>query len=33
MSVYEVHIGSWKRKTARKKDGYYTYMEAAHEAG
>ena len=31
MSVYEVHIGSWKKKNRQEKDGYYTYMEAAHE--
>lgn len=31
MSIYEVHIGSWKKKNRQEKDGYYTYMEAAHE--
>lgn len=31
MSIYEVHIGSWKKKPREEKDGYYTYMEAAHE--
>lgn len=31
MSIYEVHIGSWKKKNREVKDGYYTYMEAAHE--
>ena len=31
MSVYEVHIGSWKKKNRQEKDGYYTYMEASHE--
>ena len=30
ISIYEVHLGSWKRKPPGK-DGYYTYMEAAHE--
>ena len=31
MSIYEVHLGSWKKKNRAKKDGYYTYIEAAHE--
>ena len=31
MSIYEVHLGSWKKKNRPEKDGYYTYMEAAHE--
>lgn len=31
MSIYEVHLGSWKKKNREKKDGYYTYIEAAHE--
>ena len=31
LAIYEVHLGSWKKKKRREKDGYYTYMEAAHE--
>ena len=31
ISIYEVHFGSWKKKNRPEKDGYYTYMEAAHE--
>lgn len=31
MSIYEVHLGSWKKKNREEKDGYYTYKEAAHE--
>ncbi|WP_302410339.1 1,4-alpha-glucan branching protein GlgB [uncultured Clostridium sp.] len=31
ISIYEVHLGSWKKKNRPEKDGYYTYMEAAHE--
>ena len=31
ISIYEVHLGSWKQKNRPEKDGYYTYMEAAHE--
>lgn len=31
ISIYEVHLGSWKKKNHPEKDGYYTYMEAAHE--
>ena len=31
ISIYEVHLGSWKKKNRLEKDGYYTYMEAAHE--
>ncbi|MGN0158677.1 MAG: 1,4-alpha-glucan branching protein GlgB [Brotaphodocola sp.] len=31
MSIYEVHIGSWKKKEREEKNGYYTYKEAAKE--
>ena len=31
ISIYDVHLGSWKKKNRPEKDGYYTYMEAAHE--
>ena len=31
MSIYEVHIGSWKKKNRPEKEGFYTYAEAAHE--
>ncbi len=31
LSIYEVHLGSWKKKNRPEKDGYYTYKEAAHE--
>lgn len=31
MSIYEVHLGSWKKKNSEERDGYYTYREAAHE--
>ena len=31
ISIYEVHLGSWNKKNRPEKDGYYTYMEAAHE--
>lgn len=31
MAVYEVHLGSWKKKARDEKAGYYTYIEAAHE--
>ena len=33
MSIYEVHLGSWKKKNREEKDGFYTYIEAAHELG
>ncbi len=33
ISIYEVHLGSWKRKNREEKDGFYTYVEAAHELG
>ena len=31
LSIYEVHLGSWKKQDREEKDGYYTYIEAAHE--
>lgn len=31
LSIYEVHLGSWRKKNRDIKDGYYTYKEAAHE--
>ncbi len=31
LSIYEVHLGSWKRKDRPEKNGFYTYIEAAHE--
>jgi len=31
VSIYEVHLGSWKRKNREAKEGFYTYKEAAHE--
>lgn len=31
MSIYEVHIGSWKRHLGREDDGFYTYREFAKE--
>lgn len=31
MSIYEVHLGSWRRKNRPENDGFYTYVEAAHE--
>lgn len=33
VSIYEVHLGSWRKKNRDEKDGYYTYVEAAHELG
>lgn len=31
VSIYEVHLGSWKRKNRAERDGFYTYKEAARE--
>lgn len=31
ISIYEVHLGSWKKKYGVDNDGFYTYIEAAHE--
>lgn len=31
MTIYEVHLGSWRKKARPEKDGFYTYKEAAHE--
>ena len=31
LSIYEVHLGSWKKTNRNEKDDYYTYIEAAHE--
>ncbi len=31
MSIYEVHIGSWKRHLGREDEGFYTYREFAKE--
>lgn len=30
MSIYEVHIGSWKRHLEPENEGFYTYREIAH---
>ncbi len=32
MSIYEAHIGSWKRHPGREDEGFYTYREFAQEA-
>ena len=32
MSIYEAHIGSWKRHLGREDDGFYTYREFAKAA-
>ena len=31
MSIYEVHLGSWRKKDREEKNGFYTYREAAAE--
>ncbi|WP_349945319.1 1,4-alpha-glucan branching protein GlgB [Lacrimispora sp. BS-2] len=31
ISIYEVHLGSWRKKNRDEKEGFYTYIEAAHE--
>jgi 1,4-alpha-glucan branching enzyme len=31
MSIYEVHLGSWKKHNTEERAGYYTYKEAAKE--
>ena len=31
MSIYELHLGSWRKTNRAEKEGYYTYKEAAHE--
>ncbi len=31
LSIYEVHLGSWRKANRTEKDGYYTYKEAAHQ--
>ena len=31
MSIYEVHIGSWKKDFSRSKDGFYDYRTLAHD--
>lgn len=31
ISIYECHIGSWKKKDREVKNGFYTYVEAAEE--
>lgn len=33
MSIYEVHLGSWKKKQDGTEDGFYNYKELAHELG
>lgn len=32
ISIYEVHIGSWRRHPGREDDGFYNYREFAREA-
>lgn len=31
VSIYEAHIGSWRRHPGREDDGFYTYREFAKE--
>lgn len=31
ISIYEVHLGSWRKHRCEGGDGFYTYVEAAHE--
>lgn len=31
LSIYEVHLGSWRKASRPEKNGFYTYREAAHE--
>lgn len=31
MSIYEVHIGSWKKDFGRNQDGFYDYRTLAHD--
>ena len=31
MAIYECHLGSWRKKDRAEKNGFYTYIEAAHE--
>ncbi len=31
IAIYECHIGSWRKKNREEKNGFYTYVEAAHE--
>ena len=31
MAIYEVHLGSWRKKARPEKEGFYTYKEAAQE--
>lgn len=33
MSIYEVHIGSWKKDYTDNPDGFYNYRKIAHELG
>ena len=32
VSIYEAHIGSWRKHKGKDEDGFYTYREFAHEA-